>query len=116
MRNATRAFTGVLPSAIALLVLCCGRQEPDRTNAVQVPLFILILVMPVISVILRRIYFHLPILLLAVQIGTYALYESGISVETNIRIDLLLILPALSLNFWIAVRAFDRTREHDNSG
>ena len=74
----------------------------------QAPVALMILAAPVVCVALfafslprsvpegrrRRLRLAVGILPLA-ALGLYALYESGVSVYTNIRVDLLLIYPAL---------------------
>jgi hypothetical protein len=83
-----------------------------RTAWVELPVAVLIILSPVACLILFVISlrrtgspslrqscavatFILPLVALAL----YAYYESGIPPETNIRIDLLLIYPALALDF-----------------
>jgi hypothetical protein len=83
-----------------------------RTAWVELPVAVLIILSPVACLILFVISlrrsgspssrqrcavatFVLPLLALAL----YAFYESGIPPEMNIRIDLLLIYPALALDF-----------------
>jgi hypothetical protein len=83
-----------------------------RTAWVELPVAVLLILSPVAGLILfmislRRIgspssrqrcavaTFVLPLVALAL----YAFYESGIPPETNIRIDLLLIYPAIALDF-----------------
>ena len=83
-----------------------------RTAWVELPVAILLILSPAACLILfmislRRIWspslrqrcavatFVLPLVALAL----YAFYESGIPPETNIRIDLLLIYPAIALDF-----------------
>jgi hypothetical protein len=78
---------------------------PDRSNAVQVPLFLLVLAIPVVAFVLRRRRGRVLAVLVVVQIGLYVLYETGISIETNIRVDLLLVYPAILVSGWFAFRA-----------
>ena len=40
---------------------------------------------------------------LALQVVAYLVYETGVSIETNIRIDLLLIIPMIAYNAWIVL-------------
>jgi hypothetical protein len=89
-----------------------GLAIQERTAWVQLPAAIFILLSPLACLVLfvislRRTAssslrqrcavatFALPLVALAL----YALYESGIPPEMNIRIDLLLIYPALALDF-----------------
>ena len=84
----------------------------ERDISAQLPLFFLIIISPLINLVLfifllkakityykkkliRLIIFVLPI----IALGAYAIYESGISSYTNIRVDLFLISPALLLSF-----------------
>ncbi len=80
----------------------------DRTGWVQAPVALMILAAPVVCVALfalslprsvpegrrRRLRLAVGLLPLA-ALGLYALHESGTSVYTNIRVDSLLIYPAL---------------------
>lgn len=83
---------------------------PERTGHVQDLAFDFILISPIIGIILyilslfstfktkqflRTVIFFIPLLTLSI----YLYYESGISVYTNIRIDLLFIYLALFLSF-----------------
>jgi chromate transport protein ChrA len=89
-----------------------GLALQGRTAWVELPVAVLLILSPVACLILfvislRRTVspslrqrcavttFVLPLVALAL----YAFYESGIPPETNIRIDLLLIYPALALDF-----------------
>jgi hypothetical protein len=99
---------------VAVLALSCGREAPDRTNAIQVPLFLSILGIPVASSMLRRAKRHVRRLLFACQAIVYLLYESGISMQTNIRIDFFLILPALALGLSLAFGPLSRSTRHGN--
>ena len=99
-------------SAVDLLVGTFGLALQGRTAWVELPVAVLIILSPVAGLILfmislRRVgspslrhrcavaTFVLPL----VDLALYAFYESGIPPETNIRIDLLLIYPALALDF-----------------
>jgi hypothetical protein len=71
----------------------------ERAGWLQLPLFLVIVAAPVASIVLavrrrRRRWIYALALMAA---GAYAVYESGISTYTNIRVDLLLIFPALGL-------------------
>ena len=81
---------------------------PDRTGPLQLGAFFLILAMSVIGRFLlrrlrseslsprqRRWLRHLSKAVAFVAVGVYAFYESGICGYCNIRVDLLLIAPAL---------------------
>lgn len=89
-----------------------GVAQADRTGWVQAPLAIAILAAPAACFALfalslprsvrhaRRRRLRLAAgLLPLVALGIYAVYETGISPETNIRVDLLAIYPALLLAF-----------------
>jgi hypothetical protein len=78
---------------------------PDRNVAIQAPLALLVLGGPLLSYLLRARRERLRWPLLAAQVGCYVLYETGIPIETNIRIDVLLLYPAILLNAWILFRA-----------
>lgn len=80
----------------------------ERSARIQIPIFFLILALPVVIVILfvramsakispqTRRRLRLAVAALAVLTpGLYVFYESGISVYSNIRIDLIVIWPAV---------------------
>jgi len=77
---------------------------PDRRVAIQAPLALLVLGGPLLSYLLRARRERLRWPLLAAQVGCYVLYETGISIDTNIRVDVFLIYPAILLNAWILFR------------
>jgi len=57
-----------------------------------------------------RISTKAPAILLAVQIALYIFYEWGTPSYYNIRVDLLLIIPAIILNGVLTVRYYSRSR------
>jgi len=67
---------------------------PERKASIQLPLLLMILSIPIILKIIKR-HGIFPIVLLCLQFVIYSIYESGISKYSNIRIDLLLVYPAL---------------------
>jgi hypothetical protein len=77
---------------------------PDRSPVIEAPLALLVLGAPALSWLLRAGRGRLRWPLLAGQLGCYVLYETGISIETNIRIDVFLLYPAILLNAWILFR------------
>jgi hypothetical protein len=102
------ATSNLLPGEASLTWLALQ----GRTAWVELPLAGLIILSPVACLILfvlslrrtgspslrqrcARTTFVLPLVVLAL----YAFYESGIPPEMNIRIDLLLIYPAIALDF-----------------
>ena len=88
---------------ITILFQSLAREGPDRGNAVQVPLVLMVLGAPAVAYVLRRRRGPLTALLV-VQLGLYVLYETGISIHTNIRSDLLLLYPAILFTAWMALR------------
>ncbi len=80
---------------------------PERKGWIQTPIAILLLFSPVACLILAMVHsssqaLQLRLLVLAlplVALGLYAFYRSGVSVYSDIRVDLLLIYPALFLAF-----------------
>lgn len=105
MRTATLWAAGVfLLWLLTLTLQAAAGSGPDRSVAIQVPLALLVLSGPLLSWMLRARRERLRAPLLAAQLGCYVLYETGLSIETNIRIDLLLIYPAILLNAWILFR------------
>ena len=51
----------------------------------------------------------LRVLTLVAQLGIYLIYETGVSSNTNMRVDLLPILAAIFLNARFAFRGIDWT-------
>jgi len=89
-----------------------GLAIQEGTAWTQLPIAIFILLSPVACLVLflislrqalspslRRRCAVATFVLPSVALALYALYESGIPSEMNIRIDLLLIYPALALDF-----------------
>ena len=89
---------------------------PERSLAIQLPLLLAVLCLPVVGFVLLAIARRVPapkrtaiwrtvLIMPAAEIGLYAYYESGISSYSNIRIDMLVILPALlvALSLWPAL-------------
>jgi hypothetical protein len=87
---------------------------PERSAIIQTPAFLLILLAPIACVILHfaarstaaseRARTRLRLaqwLVLFLVPAVYAFYESGISIHSNIRIDLLLLWPAIGLTLAI---------------
>jgi hypothetical protein len=81
-------------------------RNDDRHFAIQVPIFLLVLAAPALSYAVRTRRQWLPTVLLVTQIALFVFYETGVSSEANIRVDLLFAYPAILLNAWIAIRAF----------
>jgi hypothetical protein len=95
-----------------VLLMSC-REGPDRTNGIQVPLALYVLGAPVLSYAIRRRDSKFQILIFTAQIVAYIVYETGISIETNIRSDLPLFLVAFVLNVLIVLRGlaqYDKSR------
>lgn len=80
----------------------------ERSASIQIPVLVLILAIPLAMVILfvrslsaavpeekRRRLRRIDSVLAVLTLGLYVFYETGISVYSNIRIDLLVILPAV---------------------
>jgi hypothetical protein len=87
---------------------------PERSAAIQTPAFLLVLLAPAICLILHfasrstalsahaKYCLRLTLwLVLVLTPNVYAFYESGISIYTNIRVDLLLLWPAIGLTVLI---------------
>lgn len=102
-------LSGLFPAVLAGLAQA---SPDDRTGWVQAPVALMILAVPILCLALfalslprsvpevRKGRLQLTVGLLPLAaLGLYAFYESGISAETNIRVDLLLIYPALVLAF-----------------
>jgi len=67
---------------------------PERKAAIQLPLLLIILFIPIFLKLQKRPH-NFSIVLILLQFVAYFIYESGISIHSNIRIDLLLVYPAL---------------------
>ncbi len=86
---------------ITLTLQSFAHSGPDRSNLFQIPLAILIIiVLPGVAGVLRRRSRAVPILLLFLQLGAYVVYETGVSIETNIRSDLIFIYIAILYTAW----------------
>lgn len=81
------------------------RDGPDRPNVTQLPLFLLVVFLPLLSRTIAKAYPKLISYLFGLQIVGYLAYESGVSNNTNIRVDLPLILGAIVWHFRIVARA-----------
>lgn len=92
-------------SPLVSCLLACGREAPDRANAVQLPLLLLVLAAPGMAWMLRTRSRAARLVVLLLQLGLYGLYESGVSIETNIRVDVLLIYPAIGVTAALALRS-----------
>ena len=93
-------------AAWAALLACtllgaCARQGPDRAGVVQGPLFVLVLLWPVVLRSLRGQGLGAMALALGVRLLLVMAYESGVSSHTDIRIDLPLV--GLSLLASVAI-------------
>ena len=88
---------------------------PERSAAIQTPAFLLVLLAPIACVILHMLLRSSAVsaplkhrlrlalwLVLFLVLPVYAFYESGISIYSNIRVDLLLLWPAIALTLVIA--------------
>lgn len=99
--GSARGVQGTLVVSLAVLLVSCTRQPPDRTNLVQLPLFFLMLVAPVVSFPLKRCDSGMEVISLIVQVAAYVFYETGVSADKDNRADLVLLFPAIALNAWI---------------
>jgi hypothetical protein len=112
----SNAFAPLAPSRNGpfydLLVGTFGPALPGRTAWVELPVAILIILSPVACLILFVISLRQTVppssrqgcavatfVLPLVAVALYAFYESGIPSEMNIRLDLLLVYPALAVDF-----------------
>lgn len=89
---------------------------PERSGRIQFPLFLAMLALPVVALVLfgicwavslpfavRALLRGLALLLCVAVFPIYLYYESGVSIHTNIRVDLLLLYPALLINIAVLV-------------
>jgi hypothetical protein len=108
-----RRFRAGLLLFLATLLVSCLREPPDRTPKVQGPLILFVLAAPALSFAIRRRHRGLQISLLVLQVIAYLWYETGVSIQTNIRIDLPLIFGAIGLGAWLAFRSTGTTGGRD---
>lgn len=78
---------------------------PERKASIQLPFLLMILFIPIFLKLQKRPH-NFSIVLILLQFVIYFTYESGISKHSSIRIDLLLVFPALisSLVIFLAKR------------
>jgi hypothetical protein len=115
MTDGSRRVILVLIGALPLWLLTTMLQSlasegPDRGGSVQLPLFVSVLLAPALAYLVRRRVRWLPSLVLVLQLVAYVAYETGISINTNIRVDLLLIYPAVLTTAWLALGATGAAR------
>jgi hypothetical protein len=89
------------------------RDGPDRASVVQVPLFLLVLAAPAVYQLIRRHSRRVQASGFVLQLLAYAVYETGVSDQTDNRVDLLLIVAAIGLNYWLVL---GRNRPDEGSG
>ena len=89
--------------AAVLVLPACSARDTDRTGSVQLLLAFAVLLMPLLTVRLRDAGRRRLALAVLLQVALYAVYESGVSSRTDIRVDLLLLAPALLLNGLLAL-------------
>ena len=93
----------------------------ERSGQIQIPVFFLLLALPVLIVILfvrtssakispraRRRLRHAVSALAVLTLGLYVFYESGISAYSNIRVDLIVVWPAVGIAIVVAGLALFR--------
>jgi hypothetical protein len=95
MRIQTR---GLLVAMLGALQASCLREPPDRTAIVQGPLFLFVMAAPWLSSLLRSRHPRAPLLVLALQLLAYGVYETGVSYATDVRFDALLIIFAIGFH------------------
>ena len=84
-------FAAGLVLLASALLNACARSGPDRVGMVQGPLFVLVLLWPVLVRSLRGQGLRAMALAVGLQVLLYAAYESGVSSRTDIRVDLPLV-------------------------
>jgi len=85
---------GLLLTACALLS-ACAREGPDRAGVVQGPLFVLVLLWPVVVRSFRGHSLRAMAVAMGLQVLLVVAYESGVSSQTDIRIDLPLVILSM---------------------
>ena len=83
---------------------------PERSGAIQIPLFFILFFFPLLFIVHNRMKkdHHFPFFGLHLLI--YLLYESGISIGSNIRCDLIPIIGSLIASFWFALEGSKEKR------
>jgi len=94
----------LLALLLAITLVSCTREGPDRTPFIQGPLILFVLAAPVLSHSFRRRSRGSRAAILGLQVLAYAVYETGVSIETNIRIDIPLLLAAMVVSAGMALR------------
>jgi len=93
----------ILLAVVTNFAISFKSQGPERGNLVQVPVVLAVLGTPALAYVLRRRRWLLSSLVVA-QLGLYLLYETGVSIHSDMRVDLLLIYPAILYTAWMALR------------
>ena len=90
-------------SVVAIAVLCvsCTREPPEQSIRFVLLLVVVIFLAPAVSYLLKRRDSGLEIVSLIIQVLAYVIYETGVSVDTDNRADLVFMYPAIALNAWI---------------
>lgn len=92
-----RSLVGLLASNL----IACSERVADRANAVQIPLAILIIFLPLISPFVA-IYFRKYIWwMLALHFALLLAHESGVSSASNIRLDFPLYLLSIFIHLFV---------------
>jgi hypothetical protein len=89
--------------AAVLALPACSDRDADRAGSVQLLLGLAVLLMPLLSVWLGPSSRRRLAGAVLLQGVLYAAYESGVSSRTDIRIDLLLLVPALLVHLLLAL-------------
>jgi len=92
--------------ALAVLLVSCTREPPERSIRFVLLLVAVIFLAPAVSYPLKRRDSGLEIISLIVQVLAYVIYETGISQDTDNRADLVFMYPAIALNAWIVFGNF----------
>ena len=96
-----------------------GQPRQARDNAIQIPVFVITLLLPLIAnVFLSLKQYSVSFILSGLTFISYGYYEYGVSPSANIRIDLLLIFPLLLLSLKILITSapllFEGNTDSDN--
>lgn len=78
----------MLPCAVgSSLLVACAERQVDRADSIQIPLALLVLFFPLLSPLIAIFYKRYLWWLLLAQLGIFLLHESGVSVQSNVRVD-----------------------------
>lgn len=99
----------VIISNLLLLTACAGRDGPDRTDDIQIPLAWFVLLAPLLTFVIRKRGVKFVAAVFIAQLMVYVVYETGVSSQANIRIDMFFFGISFLVNtVFLALARFKR--------